>query len=115
MYKNMITIREIKSLEDLKSFYAESPDSLHLVKIGAKWCGPCRILSDILHNMDPNKVGNTLIADVDIDEYDNEDIVIEYNIRSIPLTLYVKNGIVMNKFLGSASADEMYKRIEEYK
>ena len=111
----MINIREIKNLEGLKSFYAETPESLHLVKIGAKWCGPCRTLSDTLHNLDPNKIGDTLIADVDIDEGDNEDIAIEYNIRSIPMTLYVKNGEVLNKYLGASSAEEIYKRIEEYK
>ena len=111
----MINIREIKNLEDLKSFYAETPESLHLVKIGAKWCGPCRMLSDTLHNLDPNKISDTLIADVDIDEGDNEDIAIEYNIRSIPMTLYVKNGEVLNKYLGASSAEEIYKRIEEYK
>ena len=111
----MINIREIQNLEDLKSFYAETPESLHLVKIGAKWCGPCRTLSDTLHNLDPNKIDDTLIADVDIDEGDNEDIAIEYNIRSIPMTLYVKNGEVLNKYLGASSAEEIYKRIEEYK
>jgi thioredoxin 1 len=111
----MINIREINNLEDLKSFYSETPESLHLVKIGAKWCGPCRTLSDTLHNLDPNKIGDTLIADVDIDEGDNEDIAIEYNIRSIPMTLYVKNGEVLNKYLGASSAEEIYKRIEEYK
>ena len=111
----MINIREIKNLEDLKSFYAEAPESLHLIKIGAKWCGPCRTLSDTLHNLDPNKIGDTLIADVDIDEEDNEDIAIEYNIRNIPVTLYVRNGEVLDKYVGATSADDIYKRIEEYK
>ena len=111
----MIEIREIKNFEDLKSFYTEIPESLHLVKIGAKWCGPCRTLSDTLHNLDPNKIGDTLIADVDIDEEDNEDIAAEYNIRNIPVTLYVKNGEVLGKYVGSTPANDIYKHIEEYK
>lgn len=111
----MINIREIKNLEDLKSFYSESPESLHLVKIGAPWCGPCRILATTLHSLESSKIGDTLIADVNIDNASNEDIAIEYNIRSIPMTLYVKNGEVLNKYLGASSAEEIYKRIEEYK
>ena len=111
----MIEIREIKNFEDLKSFYAEAPESLHLVKIGAPWCGPCRMLSDTLHNLDPNKIGDTLIADVNIDEEDNEDIAIGYNIRNIPVTLYVKNGEVLGKYVGSTPANDIYKHIEEYK
>lgn len=111
----MVEIREIKNLEDLKSFYAESPDSLHIVKIGAPWCGPCRMLSDTLHNLDPNKIGNTLIADVNIDEDGNEDVAVEYNIRSIPVTLYVKGGEVFHTYVGATSANDIYKHIEEYK
>ena len=111
----MIEIREIKNLEDLKSFYTEAPESLHIVKIGAPWCGPCRTLSDTLHNLDPNKIGDTLIADVDIDEEDNDDVAIEYNIRNIPVTLYVKNGEVFGRTIGSISANDVYKYIEDYK
>ena len=111
----MIEIREIKNLEDLKSFYTEAPESLHIVKIGAPWCGPCRTLSDTLHNLDPNKIGDTLIADVNIDEEDNEDIAMEYNIRNIPVTLCVKNGEVFGRTIGSISANDIYKYIEDYK
>ena len=111
----MTEVRKITGLDDLKSFYAESPDSLHIVKIGAPWCGPCRTLSDTLHNLDPNKIGNTLIADVDIDEEDNEDVAIEYNIRNIPVTLYVRNGEVLDKYVGATPANDIYKHIEEYK
>ena len=111
----MIEIREIKNLEGLKSFYTEAPESLHIVKIGAPWCGPCRTLSDTLHNLDPNKIGDTLIADVNIDEEDNEDIAMEYNIRNIPVTLYVKNGEVFGRTIGSISANDIYKYIEDYK
>ena len=111
----MIEIREIKNFEYLKYFYAEAPESLHLVKIGAPWSGPCRMLSDTLHNLDPNKIGDTLIADVDIDNEDNEDIAMEYDIRSIPVTLYVRNGEVLGKYVGSMSANDVYKYIEDYK
>ena len=111
----MVEIREIKNFEDLKSFYTEAPESLHIVKIGAPWCGPCRTLSDTLHNLDPHKIGDTLIADVNIDEEDNEDIAMEYNIRNIPVTLYVKNGEAFGRTIGSISANDIYKYIEDYK
>ena len=111
----MIEIRKITSLNDLKSFYAESPDSLHIVKIGAPWCGPCRTLSNTLHGLDKEKIYDTLIADVNIDEEDNEDIAMEYDIRNIPVTLYVRNGEVLDKYVGATPANDIYKHIEEYK
>lgn len=111
----MVTIREIKNLDDLKSFYSVEPDAVHIVKIGAPWCGPCRTLSDTLHNLDNNKINGALIADVNIDEDDNEDIAVEYNIRSIPVTLFVKNNEVMEKFVGAITSETIYKTIEQYK
>ena len=111
----MITIRKIKNLDDLKSFYGVEPDVLHIVKIGAPWCGPCRTLSDTLHNLDVNRINGALFADVNIDEEDNEDIAVEYNVRSIPMTLYIKNGEILDKYAGATSSDAIYKKIEEYK
>lgn len=111
----MVTVRNIKNLNDLKSFYDNEPDAIHIVKIGAPWCGPCRTLSDTLHSLDNEKLNGALIADVNIDEEDNEDIAVEYNVRSIPMTLFVKNGEVMDKYTGAITSDTIYKTIEQYK
>lgn len=111
----MITIREIKSLDDLKSFYNDSAELVHIVKIGAPWCGPCRTLSDTLHCLDINKMHGALVADVNIDEDDNEDVAIEYNVRSIPAVLFVKNGEVVERFAGAMTSDAIYREIERFK
>lgn len=111
----MVTIREIKNLEDLKAFYGESPESLHIVKIGAPWCGPCRMLSSTLHGLESDKIYDSLIADVNIDEDDAEPIAGEYNVRSIPVLLFVKNNEVVHKFTGSLNANAIYEKIEEFK
>ena len=39
----------------------------------------------------------------------------EYIIRNIPVILYVKNGEVLGKYVGSMSANDVYKYIEDYK
>ena len=111
----MITIREIKNLDDLKSFYNESPESLHIVKIGAPWCGPCRMMADTLHGLDIDKMQGALVADVNIDEDDNDAIATEYGIRNIPVTLFVKNGELVNKTVGALNAIAIYEKIEEFK
>lgn len=111
----MITIREIKNLDELKSFYEESSESLHIVKIGAPWCGPCRIMSETLHNLDIDKLNGALIADVNVEEDEADDIVTEYDIRNIPVMLFVKNGELLNKATGSMGANAIYEKIEEFK
>lgn len=111
----MITVREITSMDDLKSFYGDSAESLHIVKIGAEWCGPCRVLSDTLRGLDAERIGDTLVGEVDIDNDSCEDIATEYNIRNIPVMLFVKNGEVINKVVGSLPTDMIYGKIEECK
>jgi thioredoxin 1 len=111
----MITIREINNFDDLKSFYNESSDSLHIVKIGAPWCGPCNVLSTTLKNLDETKINGSLIASVNVDEDGSEDIVSEYSIRNVPVILFIKNGELLNKVVGSVDSDTIYKKIDEYK
>lgn len=111
----MITVREIDNMNDLKSFYGDSAESLHIVKIGAPWCGPCMALSDTLRELEAERIGNTLISEVDIESEGGEEIATEYKVRSIPVTLFVKNGEVISKSIGSMSREIIYDKIEEYK
>lgn len=111
----MITVREINSITDLESFYADSAESLHIIKIGAPWCGPCRTLSDTLMSLDLERIGDTLVGEVDIDVETAESIAVKYNVRSIPVILFVKNGEVVNKTIGTLPIDMIYEKIEEFK
>jgi thioredoxin 1 len=110
----MITIREIKNSSDLDDFYALNGEELHILKIGAPWCGPCRQLETVLHGLEENKIGNTLVASVNIDADETEDIAIKYGVRAIPLTLFVKNGEVLERIQGAMTASDVYKKIEGY-
>lgn len=111
----MSKVREIFNLNDLQSFYDENVNALHIVKIGAPWCGPCRTLSNILENIEEDKIGSTMICEVDIDVEGADTIVSKYNVRSVPVTLFVKNGELLEKKVGTIPADFIYNKIEEYK
>lgn len=110
----MITIREIKNLTDLNDFYALNGEDLHILKIGAPWCGPCRQLETVLHGLEENKMNGTLVAAVNIDADETEDIALKYGVRAIPLTLFVKNGEVIERIQGPMTANDVYNKIEEY-
>lgn len=111
----MITIRDIKNSADLDNFIEMESEKLHLIKIGAPWCGPCRNLGNILHNLDETRIGDTLVADVNIDEDGNDDIATRYNVRSIPVTLFIKNNEIMEKYVGSINEADLYNKIEKHK
>ena len=68
----------------------ENEDCHLLFYFTAKWCGPCQkikpLLEKISENADPQKLKILLI---DIDE--NEEIVKEFNIRSVPTFILYHN------------------------
>ena len=110
----MITIREINNSNDLTDFLSLNKENLHVVKLGAKWCGPCRVMDSTLKSLDNNKIGDTLFGIVDIDIEDCEEIAMSYRVRSIPFTLFFKDGVLLEKIMGALSSDEIYNKIEIY-
>lgn len=74
----------------------------------AKWCGPCKLQSQIMKKA-ANDIENVLFYKIDIDEAD--EIVIEYQITSVPTLLFFKNGKIIKKRVGLISEEDMYKLI----
>jgi thioredoxin 1 len=111
----MITINEIKTPAEYNNFINIEDNVLRIVKLGAEWCGPCRALSNVFRNLDENKTGNVMIAEIDVEDTEMDDIVTSLNIRSIPVTLLFKNGNMLEKRVGGISETDVYKLIENNK
>tara|TARA_R110000772_G_scaffold2410_2_gene8482 strand:+ start:85191 stop:85517 length:327 start_codon:yes stop_codon:yes gene_type:complete len=87
-------------------------ENLSVIKVGADWCGPCRVVKPILE-----KVANT-VEKVTIGELDTENesaLSTELGIRSIPTTLFYKNGQKIKTFIGAYSETQLNNMIEETK
>lgn len=109
----MITIRELKSVEDFHTFRDLQGDELHVVKLSAPWCGPCRVLGETIRNLDASKIGTALFAEIDIDTDETEEVGAECHVRGVPVLLFFKNGEEVKRVTGAISADELYKIINE--
>lgn len=107
----MITVKEITSYDDFKSFKETNDDILRVIKLGAQWCGPCRLLSTTIRDLNPEKIGNTLFAEIDIDGDGLDEVASELNIRNIPVTLFIKNGNILEKKVGSIQENDFYNII----
>ncbi len=67
----------------------------------ATWCGPCRALSPVLSQLAEEYDGKIVVGKCDVEE--NDDLSAEFGVRNIPTVLFIKNGVVVDKFVGAAS------------
>ncbi|EHB06427.1 Thioredoxin, mitochondrial [Heterocephalus glaber] len=76
-----------------------------VVDFHAQWCGPCKILGPRLEKMVAKQRGKVVMAKVDID--DHTDLAIEYEVSAVPTVLAIKNGDVVDKFVGIKDEDQL--------
>jgi len=71
-----------------------------VVDFWAEWCGPCKMISPALEEISSEMEGKVKIAKVNVDE--NQDLAVQYGVRSIPMLLMFKNGEIADQMVGAA-------------
>ncbi|XP_066115421.1 thioredoxin, mitochondrial isoform X2 [Saccopteryx bilineata] len=74
-------------------------------RAAGRWCGPCKILGPRLEKVVAKQHGKVVMAKVDID--DHTDLAIEYEVSAVPTVLAIKNGDVVDKFVGVKDEDQL--------
>ena len=92
----------VKTAEEFKEIIAKGTV---LVDFFATWCGPCRMLSPILEEIDDEKSFNGTIAKVDTDELGK--VAMAYGIQSIPTLILFKDGQPVKQSLGYMPKDDL--------
>jgi len=78
-----------------------------LVDFWAEWCGPCKMLGPVLDQLSGEVEGQAKIAKVNVDEA--RELAVKYNVKSIPLLLFFKNGEVKDQIVGANVTKEQLK------
>ena len=97
----------MKYLEKETEFYNIINGELVLVDFYTEWCGPCKMLSPVLEEIDFVKV-----LKVDADKFPN--LSMKYGIMSVPTLCFYKDGLLMQKEIGYRTPEEIrdiYKKI----
>jgi thioredoxin 1 len=76
-----------------------------LVDFWAEWCGPCKMIAPILHDVAEEYAGKVTVAKVNIDH--NPDTPPKFQIRGIPTLLLFKNGQVAATKVGALSKTQL--------
>ena len=90
----MIEYLSGQSLDDVLT------DELTIVDYFANWCGPCKIMGEILEEMK-----NVRIIKVDVDVH--EDLAQKHGVMSIPTIEIYKDKLLVKSFIGLKTKGEI--------
>jgi thiol-disulfide isomerase/thioredoxin len=80
---------------------------MKVIKIGAEWCGPCKVLNQKLEDFKECEV-------IKYDAEEDEDIVEKYHIRNIPVTILLdENDNEVKRWVGLFNINELSEKIKE--
>ena len=81
-----------------------------VLDFSATWCGPCKQLAPLIEELAKEYEGRIAVGKCDIEEAD--DLTAEYGIRNVPTVIFIKNGQIVDKFVGSKSKGDVQARFE---
>ena len=90
----------------------EKADKLVVVDLSAEWCGPCRMVGPIIHELAAEYEGRIVAGELNVDE--NPETTAKYKVRNIPTVLFIKNGEVVDKQVGAVPKANYKNLIEKH-
>jgi thioredoxin len=99
------TTQQFTSFEDAIA----NSDLPVLVDFYATWCGPCKLMADILEQVNLQLNGRIRIMKIDTDRYPQ--IASDHQIQALPTLLLFKNGQSVDRIEGVLQANPLVARI----
>jgi len=85
-------------------------EGVAVVDFWAEWCGPCRLVGPVIDELSKDFEGKATIGKVNVDT--NPEVSMKYGVRSIPTILFLKNGEVVDKHVGTATKQTLASKLE---
>ncbi len=85
-------------------------EGIIVVDLWAQWCGPCLALAPTLERLAETYAGQVRIAKVNVDQ--NQGLGAKYGVRSIPTTLFFKDGEKKDQLIGNMPYDKFDEKVK---
>ena len=72
-----------------------------IIFFGASWCGPCRAFKPVMESLQ----SELPIQFIDVDS--SPQTAAQYNVRSVPTTIVVQNGMEIGRAVGAKTKEEI--------
>jgi thioredoxin 1 len=90
----------------------EKHEGLAVVDFWATWCGPCRMIAPILDQLAAEYSGKAKVAKLDVDA--NIKTATRFNVRSIPMILFFKDGKLVDQVIGAVPKAALETKFKQH-
>ena len=81
-----------------------------LLDFYADWCGPCKMLAPVLHEIAEENAGALKVGKVNVDE--QMELAMRFQVSSIPMLVVFKDGKAVVKSVGYRPKSEIVAMVE---
>jgi thioredoxin 1 len=100
----------MKNVNGIEEFNQLSKQGSVYIQFSANWCGPCKMLASTVEDIEDGETDITFLK-VDVDS--NRDIAKEYQVRSIPQVILMKDGEQVGEFVGAKTKNDLQELLQK--
>lgn len=106
-------LKKIADYENHSKEWKYLGDKPAIVDFYADWCGPCKMLAPVVHEIAEENAGTLKVGKINVDE--QMELAMRFQVSSIPMLVVFKDGKAVAKSVGYRPKAEIAAMVENAK